>query len=64
MKQELSNALTKAQRAVETGVDPISGYTLQDCLDWLEEHEPFDPIESVEWRIAVDAFKRRNSIPV
>jgi hypothetical protein len=58
-RENLQNALVKAARALETGVDPVSGFTLEDLLDWFEEHEPLGP-EGEDWRRAVNAFLRKS----
>jgi len=58
-KQNLSNALIKLERSLETGVDPISGFTTKDILEWIEEHEPLDPITSDEWSKIAKASIRR-----
>ena len=60
--RQLQNAIVKLHRSVETGVDPISGYSTKEILDWIDEHEPFDPILSNEWEITANAACRRLGI--
>jgi hypothetical protein len=62
MEQTLRNALVKATRALESesGVDPLSGFSLAEILDWVEEHTPLDPVEGDAWERAFRAFLRRS----
>lgn len=60
MNQNLQNALVKATRALDTGIDPVSGFSLGEILDWLETNEPLGPVESEDWGTAVKAFLRRS----
>lgn len=60
LPRSLESALLKAGRALDTGVDLVSGFSLVEILDWLEENEPFDPITGEDWRRAVKAFLRRS----
>jgi len=58
----LNNALVKLTRAIESdGVDPISGYTTDEILDWIEGNQPLGP-EGEEWGLVVSAAKRRLGI--
>lgn len=55
----LRNALLKLERSIETGVDPVSGFTTLDILSWVEEKEPFDPLMGAEWQMVAKAAIRR-----
>ncbi len=57
--QNLSNALIKLERSIETGVDPVSGFTTQEILDWIEENQPLEPVQDVEWEQIAKAALRR-----
>lgn len=57
--QNLQNAIVKLERSLETGIDPTSGFTTQDILDWMAENQPLEPISDIEWeRIAKAAIRR------
>lgn len=58
-KRNLENALVKLERSIETGVDPVSGFTTQDILEWIEENQPLEPISDVEWERIAKASLRR-----
>ena len=55
----LRNALVKLERSLETGVDPVSGFTTQDILYWVEANEPLDPLAGYEWETVAKAAVRR-----
>jgi len=58
-KQNLFNAMIKLERSIETGIDPNSGFTTQDILEWIEENQPLEPIADVEWERIAKASLRR-----
>ena len=55
----LRAALLKLERSLEKGFDPISGFTTQDILAWVEEREPMDVLLSEEWQQVAKAAIRR-----
>ena len=58
-KQNLRNALIKLERSIETGVDPVSGFTTQDILEWIEQNQPLEPLADTEWERLAKASIRR-----
>ncbi len=57
--QNLRNALVKLERSIGSGIDPTSGFTTQDILEWIEENQPLSPISDLEWeRVAKAAIRR------